>query len=81
MENKTIIETLTKIEGEMRACFNNWDKNTENGVFPVAIQDLDYWSLCLQNVIKEMSGSQIQEGTRAEQEQASKNISEICKRK
>jgi hypothetical protein len=45
------LEILEQIEGEIRASFDGWDGAIKNGKQPVAIQDLDFWSNQLKEVI------------------------------
>lgn len=52
MTNENATQRLRFIEGEIRACFDCWDGAIKNGQHPVAIQDLDFWSKKIQEVIK-----------------------------
>jgi len=44
MEKQYLAERVGKIRKEIRAAFDNYSNNIVNGLNPVAIQDLDYWT-------------------------------------
>lgn len=52
--NEELIQALRDIEGEIRECFDGWDVAIKNGIHPVQIQDLDFWSCNIKAAIKEL---------------------------
>lgn len=48
------IQSLRRLNQELRKWFTKWDECIDNGAQPVAIQDIEYWMTRTEEIIKDL---------------------------